>query len=82
MAPDRTYIPIAAFGIGRNYDRIVKVFDKSTKKEIATLDSKISGKLSISDDGKILAIAELWGEFTKVWNVETKELIADIKSKK
>jgi WD40 repeat protein len=50
----------------------------STKKEITTLDTKISGNLSISDDGKILAVVSLYSELTKVWNVETKELIADI----
>jgi WD40 repeat protein len=81
MTSDSKYIAIATFDYYKNYDRIVKVFDMSSKKEIATLDTRISGKLKISDDLKILALSDSWGgEFAKVWNVETKELITDIET--
>jgi WD40 repeat protein len=77
MTSDSKYIAIAVFDY--SYGRIVRVFDMSSKKKITTLHTKIHGKLSISDDGKILAVAKSWGEFSKVWNIETKELIANIK---
>jgi WD40 repeat protein len=79
MTPDSKYIAVSAFGRDNNYDRIVKVFDMSTKKEIATLDTKIHHNLRISDDGKIVAVGDNYRKLVKVWNVETKELIADIK---
>jgi hypothetical protein len=53
VTPDSKYIAISASLMGNIFDRIVKVFDTSTRKVIATYNTVVNRQLCISDDGKI-----------------------------
>jgi WD40 repeat protein len=75
ITPDGKYLAMTIFGVVFN---TIRVYDMSTRKEIATINETQSYHIRISDDGKIVATAEFSGKTVNVWDLETGKLINKI----
>lgn len=57
----------------------IKLLDFNTKQEIATLhENDLVRSLAISPDNKFVAAALEFEEVIKIWNIETKQIIAQL----
>jgi WD40 repeat protein len=73
MSPNGKYLAIGV------YPGYIQVYDLSTRGVIAIINNEAEpSKLTISDDGKIVATGDFGTNLTKVWDVENGELITKI----